>query len=76
MTEGASNPSPDPEYHGQDDIAIIGMAGRFPGANSVAEYWQNLLQGVESILAAMRIDLAMRWRGLPDAHADTRPDAS
>jgi len=49
MTQGATNPSPDPEDPGQDDIAIIGMAGRFPGANGVAKYWQNLLQGVESI---------------------------
>ena len=30
-------------------IAIIGMAGRFPGANSVAEFWRNLCAGVESI---------------------------
>lgn len=32
-----------------DGIAIIGMAGRFPGANSVDEFWQNLQAGVESI---------------------------
>lgn len=31
-----------------DGIAIIGMAGRFPGANSVEELWQNLCNGVES----------------------------
>ncbi|GCE15769.1 type I polyketide synthase [Tengunoibacter tsumagoiensis] len=31
------------------DIAIIGMAGRFPGANSVDAFWQNLRDGVESI---------------------------
>ncbi len=31
------------------DIAIIGMAGRFPGAGNVEEFWQNLRQGVESI---------------------------
>ena len=31
------------------DIAIIGMAGRFPGARNVDEYWQNLRAGVESI---------------------------
>lgn len=31
------------------DIAIIGMAGRFPGANSVGEFWRNLCSGVESI---------------------------
>jgi acyl transferase domain-containing protein len=30
-------------------IAIIGMAGRFPGASSVNQYWQNLIRGVESI---------------------------
>jgi amino acid adenylation domain-containing protein len=32
-----------------DGIAIIGMAGRFPGADSVEELWQNLCAGVESI---------------------------
>ena len=31
------------------DIAIIGMSGRFPGAHSVAEFWENLRNGVESI---------------------------
>ncbi|PRH84434.1 non-ribosomal peptide synthetase [Labrys okinawensis] len=30
-------------------IAVIGMAGRFPGARSVGEFWQNLRNGVESI---------------------------
>lgn len=32
-------------------IAIVGMAGRFPGARDVDEYWQNLRGGVESIRA-------------------------
>jgi polyketide synthase PksJ len=31
------------------DIAVIGMAGRFPGAANIDEYWENLKQGVESI---------------------------
>jgi acyl transferase domain-containing protein len=31
------------------DIAIIGFAGRFPGANTVDDYWANLCAGVESI---------------------------
>lgn len=31
------------------EIAVIGMAGRFPGAQSVEEFWQNLRAGVESI---------------------------
>jgi acyl transferase domain-containing protein/acyl carrier protein len=30
-------------------LAIIGMAGRFPGANNVAEFWQNIVNGVNSI---------------------------
>ena len=32
-----------------DGIAIIGMAGRFPGARNVDMFWQNLRDGVESI---------------------------
>lgn len=31
------------------DVAIIGMSGRFPGANSVEEFWNNLLEGKDSI---------------------------
>ncbi|MCC7054600.1 MAG: amino acid adenylation domain-containing protein [Gemmatimonadaceae bacterium] len=34
-----------------DDIAVIGMSGRFPGAASVDEFWRNLLGNVESIVA-------------------------
>ncbi|NET89191.1 MAG: polyketide synthase, partial [Kamptonema sp. SIO1D9] len=32
-----------------ETIAIIGMAGRFPGAKNIDEFWQNLSNGVESI---------------------------
>jgi len=32
-----------------EGVAIIGMAGRFPGAKSVAEFWRNQLNGIESI---------------------------
>ncbi|MGB3789815.1 MAG: beta-ketoacyl synthase N-terminal-like domain-containing protein, partial [Phormidesmis sp.] len=31
------------------DIAVIGMAGRFPGAPNLEIFWQNLKDGVESI---------------------------
>jgi acyl transferase domain-containing protein len=31
------------------DIAIVGMAGRFPGARTVDEFWRGLLAGTESI---------------------------
>jgi phthiocerol/phenolphthiocerol synthesis type-I polyketide synthase E len=36
------------DYHGAE-IAIIGMAARFPGADSVDEFWQNLLLQREGI---------------------------
>jgi acyl transferase domain-containing protein/acyl carrier protein len=32
-----------------EGVAIIGMSGRFPGAPTVAQFWQNLSGGVESI---------------------------
>jgi len=38
------NPTSAPE-----GIAIIGMSGRFPGARSVDQFWQNLVQGVDSV---------------------------
>jgi acyl transferase domain-containing protein len=34
---------------GDNAIAIVGMAGRFPGAASVDAFWQNVRNGVESI---------------------------
>jgi len=36
-------------YESVERIAIIGMAGRFPGAKGVEQFWQNLCEGVESI---------------------------
>ena len=33
----------------ETDIAVIGMAGRFPAARDLAEYWNNLRDGVESL---------------------------
>lgn len=32
-----------------EEIAIVGMAGRFPGARDVEQFWTNLRQGVESV---------------------------
>jgi len=31
------------------EIAVIGMAGRFPGARDIEQFWENLKNGVESI---------------------------
>ncbi len=33
----------------ETDIAIVGMAAHLPGAASIADYWENLRNGVESI---------------------------
>ncbi|HEY0603584.1 MAG TPA: SDR family NAD(P)-dependent oxidoreductase [Herpetosiphonaceae bacterium] len=32
-----------------NSIAIIGMAGRFPGANTIEQFWENLRDGKDSI---------------------------
>ncbi|GAA4727279.1 type I polyketide synthase [Phytohabitans rumicis] len=49
-----------------DHVAIIGVAGRFPGARDVREYWANLVDGVESITRMTDDDL--RARGVPESH--------
>lgn len=64
-------------------IAIVGMSGRFPGAPTVRQFWENLRAGVESLQtfgeaeqAAAGIDAAIRalpgWvpRGTVLEHAD------
>lgn len=33
---------------GAEEVAIIGMAGRFPGAADVETFWRNISTGVES----------------------------
>ena len=33
----------------QEAVAVIGMAGRFPGARDVEEFWRNLRDGVDSV---------------------------
>jgi acyl transferase domain-containing protein len=38
-----------PDGFSGSEIAIIGMAGRFPGAPNIAAFWNNLRDGVESI---------------------------
>lgn len=50
------------------DIAIIGMAGRFPGARNIAAFWQNLCDGVESITHFSRAELLAA--GTPPALLD------
>ncbi|WP_404936926.1 amino acid adenylation domain-containing protein [Pseudomonas sp. JDS08PS003] len=32
---------------GQRDVAIVGMSGQFPGANSLSAFWNNIEQGID-----------------------------
>ena len=41
-----------------DGVAIVGMAGRFPGAASIDEFWRNLIFGQESITHFKREQLS------------------
>jgi amino acid adenylation domain-containing protein len=50
------------------EIAIIGMAGRFPGAADLGTFWRNLREGVESITRFSREELLAS--GLPADLAD------
>lgn len=47
------------------DIAVIGMACRFPGANDVDQLWRNLCDGVESI--SFFSDEELREAGVDEA---------
>ncbi|MGW4694785.1 beta-ketoacyl synthase N-terminal-like domain-containing protein [Kitasatospora cineracea] len=50
-------------------VAVIGMAGRFPGARSVTELWRNLLAGKESLTRLSTAELESE--GVPAAlHGD------
>ncbi|MFF1272521.1 SDR family NAD(P)-dependent oxidoreductase [Streptomyces marokkonensis] len=46
---GAATPS-------DDGIAVVGIAGRYPGADDIAQFWENLTAGTESLS-----DVAVRW---------------
>lgn len=40
-----------------ETIAVVGMAGRFPGADSVSTFWDNLRRGTESIVTLSEDEL-------------------
>ncbi|MDB6125044.1 MAG: Amino acid adenylation domain protein [Pedosphaera sp.] len=42
----------------REEVAIVGMAGRFPGAANVDQFWQNLCQGIESVRTFTPAELA------------------
>ena len=52
-----------------EGIAIVGMAGRFPGARDVGTFWTNIRNGVESITHFGPADL-----DIPAVPVGARPD--
>lgn len=46
MTDLVAGPDDNPD----NAIAVVGMAGKFPGANNVSAFWDNLRRGKESIV--------------------------
>ncbi|CAL9553974.1 amino acid adenylation domain-containing protein [Streptomyces sp. enrichment culture] len=70
-------PRPQPATHpagpghldgGGRDIAVIGMAGRFPDADDLEEFWQNLVTGHHSVVRPTRAELLAA--GVPEREID------
>jgi amino acid adenylation domain-containing protein len=55
---------PEPSLRGEP-IAVVGLAGRFPGAPNVDAFWRNLREGVESI--TFFSDEELRADGVPES---------
>ncbi|MHB1327791.1 MAG: type I polyketide synthase [Gemmatimonadales bacterium] len=53
-----------PTGSAETDIAVVGLAGRFPGAPDVATFWNNLRDGVESVTRLT--DEELRAAGVSD----------
>lgn len=56
----------DREIQSEDDleqVAVIGMAGAFPGASSIQKFWENIRGGVESVVRFT--DEELKAKGAP-----------
>ena len=66
------------DFDSPEAVAIVGMAGRFPGADNVQQFWQNMRDGVESIVHFT--DDELRAQGVrctrPALCADPRADSA
>lgn len=50
LTEGpAATPSPAPIEFNSEPIAVVGIGARFPGCESLQEFWQLLMEGQDAI---------------------------
>jgi amino acid adenylation domain-containing protein len=59
-------------YNPSGGVAVIGLAGRFPGAINVDEFWRNLVGGVESI--AHFADAELEFSPVDDAKLAEHPN--
>ncbi|MTJ83778.1 MAG: KR domain-containing protein, partial [Telmatospirillum sp.] len=58
----------DPDRAVPEPIAIVGMAGRYPGASTVTEFWETLCRGVDCVTEIP----PSRWRVRPPADGSGR----
>ncbi|QUJ69465.1 SDR family NAD(P)-dependent oxidoreductase (plasmid) [Photobacterium sp. GJ3] len=65
MTESSDTASVS-EASGNDDVAVIGVACQFPGAQDAEQFWENLAEGVDSV------STIKRWRQGSLAAPDVR----
>lgn len=56
------------EIQTQEDIAVVGMAARLPGSDSIEEYWRNIEQGIDCTEPLSIREL--RKAGVPDELLD------
>jgi acyl transferase domain-containing protein len=52
-----------PQEDGNDEIAVVGLAGRFPGGRDLDRFWANIRDGVESIVPLT--DQELKADGIP-----------
>ena len=57
---------------GPEPVAIIGMAGRFPGATDIGQFWAGLRGGVQAIRFRSDDELLAARRSGPRMLADPR----
>lgn len=55
-----------PQQNDRDAIAIVGMGTRVPGAGSIDRFWENLVEGTESVTAFD--DDQLRAAGIKDSY--------
>ena len=64
VNESTIQPSNHPTIQPSSEIAIIGMSCRLPGANSIEEFWQNLVEAKD--VSHQITDADLRAEGLTD----------